>query len=317
MSAIDVMKNFGEFYEPSNIEESIEEIIGSEEQKSFLHDYFQAIKAINTMPEGELPFSITLSALLVGPPGTGKTTLCKAFAKHYEVPIYLVYADSLIGSILGKTLNNIRDVLNAAHTYAKNKTPIVVFFDELDAIASERSSIYEVGEIKRAVVTLLQRMDSILNSRDPIAFLAATNHQHLLDSAVWRRFCYHISFPFPDVNMRKQIIITFLNQMKSSSNMTIQVSDAQIDSLASEEVSGGFTGADVKRGFQIAILRSLKDRILDNDKLSISIQSAGGTRTHIDNERRMSGRQEYGNQQNFEPSRENKAKSPLKTKKVL
>ncbi|OLS24904.1 MAG: ATP-dependent zinc metalloprotease FtsH [Candidatus Heimdallarchaeota archaeon LC_3] len=317
MSVIDIMKNFGEFYEPSDIEETIEEIIGSEEQKSFLHDFFQAINVINTMPEGELPFSITLSALLVGPPGTGKTTLCKAFAKHYKVPIFLVYADSLIGSILGKTLNNIRDVLNAAHTYAKNKTPVVVFFDELDAIASERSSVYEVGEIKRAVVTLLQRMDSILNSKDPIAFLGATNHQHLLDSAVWRRFCYHISFPFPDVKIRKQIINNFLEQLKSSSNFTIQVSEAQIDSVASEEVTGGFTGADIKRGFQIALLRALKDRILDNDKLSLSLQSAGGTKTHIDNEKRMSGREQFDSGQNIQNNKTIKGKSNLKAKKVL
>jgi len=196
----------------------------------------------------------------------------------------------LIGSILGKTLNNIRDVLSAAHGFARAKTPIIVFFDELDAIASERSSVYEVGEIKRAVVTLLQRMDSILGSKDPIAFLGATNHQHLLDSAVWRRFCYHIAFPFPDRPMRTGIIRSFVGQIQKAGSIIMQTTDAQIEALGSDEISGGFTGADIKRGFQIAILKALKDRILDDEILSQSIQSAGGTQTHIDNEARMSGR---------------------------
>lgn len=285
------MNSFGEIYYPNDVLETIDDIIGYDEQKSFLHDFYSALKSLEKLAESDeaLPFGVTLSALLTGPPGTGKTTLCKAFAKHYEIPIFLIYADSLIGSILGKTLNNIRDALSSAHKYAQTEGPIIVFFDEIDAIASERSSVYEVGEIKRAVVTLLQRMDTILASASPIAFLGATNHQHLLDSAVWRRFCYHITFPFPDTAVRKIIMKSFLDQLKGSI-ITLQVSDSNLDTLASDSITGGFTGADLKRGFQIGVLRGFKDKVLTDGILMESLLSAGGTKQHIENEKRMSGR---------------------------
>ena len=287
------MNSFGEIFYPNDVIENIDDIIGYDEQKSFLHDFYSALKSLEKLAETDeaLPFGVTLSALLTGPPGTGKTTLCKAFAKQYEVPIFLIYADSLIGSILGKTLNNIRDALSSDHKYAQTEGPIIVFFDEIDAIASERSSVYEVGEIKRAVVTLLQRMDTILASSSPIAFLGATNHQHLLDSAVWRRFCYHITFPFPDITMRKTIMKNFLDQL-SGSIITLQVSDSHLNTLAGDNITGGFTGADLKRGFQIGVLRGFKDKVLTEGILMESLLSAGGTKQHIENEKRMSGRVE-------------------------
>ena len=296
------MNSFGEIFYPNDVIENIDDIIGYDEQKSFLHDFYSALKSLEKLAETDeaLPFGVTLSALLTGPPGTGKTTLCKAFAKYYEVPIFLIYADSLIGSILGKTLNNIRDALSSAHKYAQSEGPIIVFFDEIDAIASERSSVYEVGEIKRAVVTLLQRMDTILASSSPIAFLGATNHQHLLDSAVWRRFCYHITFPFPDIAMRKTIMKNFLDQL-SGSIITLQVSDSHLDTLAGDNITGGFTGADLKRGFQIGVLRGFKDKVLTEGILMESLLSAGGTKQHIENEKRMSGRVEEDDDNNESP----------------
>ena len=313
------MNSFGEIFYPNDVVETINDIIGYDEQKSFLHDFYSALKSLEKLAETDeaLPFGVTLSALLTGPPGTGKTTLCKAFAKHYEIPIFLIYADSLIGSILGKTLNNIRDALSSAHKYAQTEGPIIVFFDEIDAIASERSSVYEVGEIKRAVVTLLQRMDTILASSSPIAFLGATNHQHLLDSAVWRRFCYHITFPFPDVDMRKTIMKNFLDQL-SGSIITLQVSDSHLDTLAGDGITGGFTGADLKRGFQIGVLRGFKDKVLTEGILLESLLSAGGTKQHIENEKRMSGRVEEENESESPSLQTDKnTKFSKKTKKVF
>ena len=314
---IDIMNNFGELFLPNDISETIDEIIGYNNQKAFLHDFYSAVKSLSEIQNTEegLPFGITLSALLTGPPGTGKTTLSKAFAKEYNIPIYLIYADSLIGSILGKTLSNIKDALTAAHNYAKTEGAIIVFFDELDAIASERSSVYEVGEIKRAVVTLLQRMDTILASTDPIAFLGATNHQHLLDSAVWRRFCYHISFEFPDKEMRKSIMQNFLKALEKSI-INVQISDFQLESLAANEITGGFTGADLKRGFQIGLLRGFKDKFLDDSILSESLLSAGGTMQHIDNEKLMSGRANLDSDMS-EPTSRTKSSSKKVTKKVF
>ena len=204
-----------------------------------------------------------------------------------------------------------------AYLCAETEGPIIVFFDEIDAIASERSSVYEVGEIKRAVVTLLQRMDTILASSSPIAFLGATNHQHLLDSAVWRRFCYHITFPFPDVAMRKTIMKNFLDQL-TGSIITLQVSDTHLDTLATDGITGGFTGADLKRGFQIGVLRGFKDKILTEGILMESLLSAGGTKQHIENEKRMSGRIEEEDTAESSPVQTEKSlKFSKKQKKVF
>lgn len=313
---IEAMKNFGEVFFPDDIQESIDDIVGYQEQKDFLHDFYSAIQSYSSFQDKSksksLPFAISLSALLTGPPGTGKTTLAKAFAKQYKLPIFLVYADSLIGSILGKTLNNIRDALFAAHQYSQN-SPIIVFFDELDAIASERSSQFEVGEIKRAVVTLLQRMDAILASGDPIAFIGATNHEKLLDSAVWRRFSYQISFEFPSAEVRKSIMQGFVKQIDSSS-IKAQLSDHILETLSSDEITDGFTGADIRRAFQIAILRALKNNLLTEEILVKSLKSAGGTKRHIENEARLSGTFEYNSLSDKSDSFQSRLKS---TKKVF
>ena len=127
--------------------------------------------------------------LLVGPPGTGKTTLVEGIAEAVAVSMFVVRYEAMIGSYLGETAARLKRVFDYART-----TPCVLFFDEFDAIGKERGDIHETGEIKRVVTSLLMQIDE-LPSYTIVA--AATNHPELLDRAAWRRFQVRLNLPLP------------------------------------------------------------------------------------------------------------------------
>lgn len=127
--------------------------------------------------------------LLVGPPGNGKTALAEALAHELSLPLLVVRYDLLIGSYLGETAGRLRKLVEHVRT-----TPCVLFFDEFDAIGKERGDKHETGEIKRVVSSLLMHVDELPSY---VVVVAATNHEELLDRAVWRRFQMKIELPPP------------------------------------------------------------------------------------------------------------------------
>jgi SpoVK/Ycf46/Vps4 family AAA+-type ATPase len=139
--------------------------------------------------------------LLVGPPGTGKTTLAEAIAEAAGVPLFVVRYEAMIGSYLGETAARLKRVFDYART-----TPCLLFFDEFDAIGKERGDIHETGEIKRVVTSLLMQVDD-LPSYTIIA--AATNHPELLDRGSWRRFQLRLPLPLPDARALTRYIEAF------------------------------------------------------------------------------------------------------------
>ncbi|MCY4027450.1 MAG: ATP-binding protein [Acidobacteria bacterium] len=143
--------------------------------------------------------------LLVGPPGTGKTTLAEAIAESAGVPLFVVRYETMIGSYLGETARRLKRLFDFART-----TPCVLFFDEFDAIGKERGDIHETGEIKRVVTSLLMHVDD-LPSYTIIA--AATNHPELLDRASWRRFQLRIPLSLPDSRALTRYIQRFSERL--------------------------------------------------------------------------------------------------------
>ena len=127
--------------------------------------------------------------LLVGPPGTGKTSLAEAIAEATAVPLLVVRYEVMIGSYLGETAARLKRVFDYART-----TPCVLFFDEFDAIGKERGDRHETGEIKRVVTSLLMQFDDLPSYT---IVIGATNHPELLDRASWRRFQLRLSLPMP------------------------------------------------------------------------------------------------------------------------
>lgn len=127
--------------------------------------------------------------LLVGPPGTGKTSMAEAIAEAVSVPLFVVRYESMIGSYLGETAARLKRVFDYART-----APCVLFFDEFDAIGKERGDIHETGEIKRVVTSLLMQVDDLPSYT---IVIGATNHPELLDRASWRRFQLRLALPMP------------------------------------------------------------------------------------------------------------------------
>jgi SpoVK/Ycf46/Vps4 family AAA+-type ATPase len=155
--------------------------------------------------------SSRLSLLISGPPGTGKTLLAGHVASRLGRSLYTVRLDSVISSLLGDTAKNIRNLFE----YVPSKDG-VLFLDEIDAIAKLRDDKHELGELKRVVNTVIQGLDAL---DDRAIVVAATNHAHMLDPAIFRRFPYRIELGLPETSVREALWREFLFQGDSESSL--------------------------------------------------------------------------------------------------
>ena len=128
-------------------------------------------------------------ALLIGPPGNGKTSLAEAIAEALMVPLLTVRYESIVGAYLGETASKLSKLFEIAKT-----RKCVLFFDEFETLGKERGDAHETGEIKRVVSSLLMQIDALPSY---VVAIAATNHDTLLDKAAWRRFQVKIEIPSP------------------------------------------------------------------------------------------------------------------------
>ncbi len=168
------------------------------------------------------------SLLIYGPPGTGKSRLARYIAQELGLELYVARLDGLISSFLGSTSKNIRALFDFAA-----KTPCVLFLDEFDAIAKLRGDSQELGELKRVVNSFIQNLDTL----GPHSIVvAATNHEELLDSAIWRRFSYRLELSFPVADLRARMWSQFLHPL--------EFSERDIELLV--DLSEGFSGSDIQ-----------------------------------------------------------------------
>lgn len=164
-----------------------------EEMDEFINAYYCRDKF------EQLGINVDFSLLLYGPPGCGKTSMARYIASKTNLPLVVARFDALVSSLLGNTAKNIRKVFEYA-----SKRQCILFLDEFDAIAKVRDDKNELGELKRVVNSLIQNMDEL--NKDNI-LIAATNHDELLDRAIWRRFSKIINIDKPDDEAIKKILI--------------------------------------------------------------------------------------------------------------
>lgn len=167
--------------------------------------------------------------LFFGPPGCGKTLAARVIAGVLDLPLVIVRFDAVVSSYLGETAANLRRVFEFV-----SRGTYVVLFDEFDAIGKDRDNANEHGELKRVVNSLLQLMDSWHGES---ILIAATNHEQLLDSGVWRRFDLVLPFAIPTPQERVLLLRLFLRGFSSGG--------VQFDALARR--MDGSTGADIER----------------------------------------------------------------------
>ena len=170
--------------------------------------------------------------LLHGPPGSGKTLLAKAVANESEAHFILVNGPEIMNKFYGESEKRIREIFEDA----EKNSPSIIFFDEIDAIASKRDEVY--GEVERRIVSqLLTQMDG-LKSRGKVIVIGATNRPNAIDPALRRpgRFDREINIGPPDRKGR-------LNILKIHTRNMPLTKDVELDKLAA--ITHGFVGADM------------------------------------------------------------------------
>ncbi|WP_126400158.1 AAA family ATPase [Blastochloris tepida] len=179
--------------------------------------------------------------LFCGPPGCGKTLCAEVFSRELGLPLFIVKLDRLISSYLGETATNIRKIFEFAR-----KQPCVLFFDEFDALARSRDDVNEHSELRRVVNSILIFIDRIR----PKGFLvAATNLDHSLDPAIWRRFDEIIWFGKPDrLMVEKYLRVKFKNV------------EVAFDPVAQAVLLEGFSYAEIERVCLSAIKTAVLER---------------------------------------------------------
>lgn len=149
--------------------------------KALVNEWMNATRLI------EAGLNPSRTVLLSGPPGVGKTLAATYLAEQLNLPLVTLNLAAAVNSLLGKTGNNLVKVL----AYARSQ-PCVLLLDEFDAFAKRRDDGQDVGELKRVVNVLLQAIDEWPSTS---LLVAATNHEELLDRAIFRRFDFWIRFP--------------------------------------------------------------------------------------------------------------------------
>ncbi len=201
-------------------------IILFQDQWDVINEFLSVAKSYSQLDSEGAGGSVSL--LMYGPPGTGKSRLARFIADELGLELYVARLDGVISSFLGSTSKNIRALFDFAA-----KTPCILFLDEFDAIAKLRGDSQELGELKRVVNSFIQNLDAL---GPQTIVLAATNHENLLDSAVWRRFSYRLELRFPSSPLRSQMWNQFLRP--------IEFDQRDIELLS--DLSEGFSGSDIQ-----------------------------------------------------------------------
>ncbi|WP_422350501.1 ATP-dependent zinc metalloprotease FtsH [Flagellimonas sp.] len=222
------------FDEKTDTRTSFKDVAGLEGAKEEVQEIVEFLK--NPDKYTSLGGKIPKGALLVGPPGTGKTLLAKAVAGEAKVPFFSLSGSDFVEMFVGVGASRVRDLFKQA----KDKSPAIIFIDEIDAIGRARGKNNFTGsndERENTLNQLLTEMDGFGTNTNVIV-LAATNRADVLDKALMRagRFDRQIYVDLPDLRERKEIFEVHLRPIKTAETL-------DLDFLAKQ--TPGFSGADI------------------------------------------------------------------------
>ncbi len=223
------------FDQNTEVKVSFENVAGLEGAKEEIQEIVDFLK--NPEKYTSLGGKIPKGALLVGPPGTGKTLLAKAVAGEAKVPFFSLSGSDFVEMFVGVGASRVRDLFKQA----KEKSPAIIFIDEIDAIGRARGKSNFSGsndERENTLNQLLTEMDGFGTNTNVIV-IAATNRADVLDKALMRagRFDRQIYVDLPDVRERKEIFEVHLKPLKKIEN--------ELDTEFLAKQTPGFSGADI------------------------------------------------------------------------
>ena len=230
-----VGKSRAKMYEKGNATNvTFKDVAGQAGAKQEVQEIVEFLK--NPQKYTELGGKIPKGALLIGPPGTGKTLLAKAVAGEAGVPFFSMSGSDFVEMFVGVGASRVRDLFRQA----KEKSPCIIFIDEIDAVGRARSKNPAMGgndERENTLNALLTEMDGF-GTNSGVIILAATNRADMLDSALMRagRFDRQIHVDLPDLNERKAIFQVHLKPIKTDESLDIDFLSRQ---------TPGFSGADI------------------------------------------------------------------------
>lgn len=222
------------FDEKNDIKVTFKDVAGLEGAKEEIQEIVEFLR--NPERYTNLGGKIPKGALLVGPPGTGKTLLAKAVAGEAQVPFFSLSGSDFVEMFVGVGASRVRDLFKQA----KEKSPAIIFIDEIDAVGRARGKSNFSGsndERENTLNQLLTEMDGF-GTNSHVIVLAATNRADVLDKALLRagRFDRQIFVDLPDVRERKEIFEVHLKPLKTAEAL-------DLDFLAKQ--TPGFSGADI------------------------------------------------------------------------
>ena len=239
------------FDEKGEIKTTFKDVAGLEGAKEEIQEIVEFLK--NPQKYTSLGGKIPKGALLVGPPGTGKTLLAKAVAGEAKVPFFSLSGSDFVEMFVGVGASRVRDLFKQA----KDKSPSIIFIDEIDAVGRARGKNNFSGsndERENTLNQLLTEMDGF-GSNSNVIVLAATNRADVLDKALMRagRFDRQIYVDLPDVNERREIFEVHLKPIKKL--------DETLDIEFLAKQTPGFSGADIANVCnEAALIAARKDK---------------------------------------------------------
>ena len=250
------------------IKVTFKDVAGLSEAKQEIEEVVEFLKHPTNYTN--LGGKIPKGALLVGPPGTGKTLLAKAVAGEADVPFFSISGSDFVEMFVGVGASRVRDLFKQA----KEKSPSIIFIDEIDAVGRARGKNVNMGsndERENTLNQLLTEMDGF-GSNSGVIILAATNRADILDKALLRagRFDRQIHVELPDLNDRKEIFKVHLRPVKI---------DESVDAEFMARQTPGFSGADIANVCNEAALiaaREKKKFVQDIDFMNAVDRIVGG-----------------------------------------
>ena len=238
------------FDEKNDVRVTFENVAGLEGAKEEIQEIVEFLK--NPEKYTSIGGKIPKGALLVGPPGTGKTLLAKAVAGEAKVPFFSLSGSDFVEMFVGVGASRVRDLFKQA----KEKSPSIIFIDEIDAVGRARGKNIMTGandERENTLNQLLTEMDGF-GTNSNVIVLAATNRADVLDKALLRagRFDRQIYVDLPDIRERKEIFEVHLKPLKKSE---------ELDTEFLAKQTPGFSGADIANVCnEAALIAARKDK---------------------------------------------------------